>query len=396
MSFIAVFLSFIQQTLTMHPSLQKHRNKQRKVTNEWNSFVVPLLFIFIFLIGTWTGWACSIALMTKSTTSSTTTTSRTNTHYQIARRTTQPSTHDNSGDQNRMSITSDQAWKDLIRSLGSEKLFKIAQEKQDEYNRSYPFPHLVLDDLFPKSILQALLEEIPESLIGFDGCHEKHSFCKKSQITDNQFKKSSINNEEDLGPVTREVILYLQSGVFIEFLKRLTGIRGIIPDPTLLGAGVHLTSHGGKLDIHSDFNAYAGPKLDRRVNLFLFLNPDWSDQYGGHLEFWNRDLTKCGARVAPVLGRLVIFSTNDFSYHGHPHPLTCPKDRVRRSIALYYYTVGRPSQDCLHGVCPVYEERNHKMRIKHGHGTLWKKSVNCETCAECLVAGGEDEDASSS
>jgi hypothetical protein len=37
---------------------------------------------------------------------------------------------------------------------------------------------------------------------------------------------------------------------------------------------------------------------------------------------------------------MAIFATTENSYHGHPEPLTCPDDRVRRSIAMYYYTAG--------------------------------------------------------
>ena len=39
---------------------------------------------------------------------------------------------------------------------------------------------------------------------------------------------------------------------------------------------------------------------------------------------------------------MVIFSTNDFSNHGHPNPVTCPIDSSRKSIALYYFSKGRP------------------------------------------------------
>jgi hypothetical protein len=46
-----------------------------------------------------------------------------------------------------------------------------------------------------------------------------------------------------------------------------------------------------------------------------------------------------------VAGRLAVFSTTDFSFHGHPDPLTCPEGRSRRSIALYYFSAGRPEEE---------------------------------------------------
>ena len=42
---------------------------------------------------------------------------------------------------------------------------------------------------------------------------------------------------------------------------------------------------------------------------------------------------------------MVIFSTNDFSNHGHPDPVACPQNQSRKSIALYYFSEGRPPED---------------------------------------------------
>ena len=53
-------------------------------------------------------------------------------------------------------------------------------------------------------------------------------------------------------------------------------------------------------------------------------------------------MTACEKKVLPVFNRLLIFATLDNAYHGHPDPLTCPPDRARRSMALYYYTVEKP------------------------------------------------------
>jgi hypothetical protein len=75
------------------------------------------------------------------------------------------------------------------------------------------------------------------------------------------------------------------------------------------------------------------------------LNKDWEEEYGGHLELWDPEMKACAKRILPVFNRLVIFSTNDFSYHGHPEPLTCPEGMTRQSLALYYYSNGRPAEE---------------------------------------------------
>jgi hypothetical protein len=71
-------------------------------------------------------------------------------------------------------------------------------------------------------------------------------------------------------------------------------------------------------------------------------------------------MTKCARKILPEFNRLVIFSTTDFSYHGHPDPLTCPPGRARISIAQYYYSVGRPSVERSETHSTVYRKRPDK------------------------------------
>merc|ERR1711862_500600 len=92
------------------------------------------------------------------------------------------------------------------------------------------------------------------------------------------------------------------------------------------------------LRLHADFNYNEALRLHRRVNVFVYLNDKWEDSYGGRLELWNRNVTICGASVLPLLGRIAASRTTDFSWHGHPWPLTAPHGRSRRSLAMYYYT----------------------------------------------------------
>jgi hypothetical protein len=136
----------------------------------------------------------------------------------------------------------------------------------------------------------------------------------------------------------------------------LTGISGLIPDPYLEGGGLHQIERDGFLKVHADFNVHAKLRLDRRLNFILYLNQDWREEYNGHLELWDRGMTRCVRKVLPVCNRAVVFVTTDWSFHGHPEKLACPPGRTRKSVALYYYTNGRPA-----------EERS------AGHGVLWQE-----------------------
>ena len=67
------------------------------------------------------------------------------------------------------------------------------------------------------------------------------------------------------------------------------------------GGGLHQTLRGGHLNIHADFTTHhVHEHWARRVNILLYLNEEWHDDWGGRLELWDRDMTACqGPRHAP-------------------------------------------------------------------------------------------------
>jgi hypothetical protein len=218
--------------------------------------------------------------------------------------------------------------------LGPEHLQAIAERNRQAYSRADPFPHIVLDDLFSDEAIERVRQEVPS-----------HDEIRWIEFDDARGKKLASKAETQLGAATRNLLYQLNSSVFIEFLETLTGIEGLIPDPHLWGGGVHQIVRGGFLKIHADFNRHPKLRLDRRINLLLYLNRDWHGEWGGELELWDRKMTECRAKILPSFGRCVVFNTTDFSYHGHPDPLGCPETESRKSIATYYYTNGRPGDE---------------------------------------------------
>ncbi|HEX2679438.1 MAG TPA: 2OG-Fe(II) oxygenase [Polyangiales bacterium] len=235
-----------------------------------------------------------------------------------------------------------------IQSPGKQ-LRALAQQNAQVYQGNAPFPHIVIDGMFDETLLRTLLAEFPTP----------KSIDWEKYDTYNEVKLAS-KTDEQLGPVTRTFLHYLNSAVFVEFLEEMTGILGLIPDPHLVGGGAHQIVPGGKLAVHADFNRHVRMKLDRRLNLLLYLNDEWNDSYGGHLQLWDEEMKKCEKKILPLWNRMVVFSTTDFSYHGHPDPLTCPPDRTRKSLALYYYSNGRPAHELSKGK----------------HFTLWRMRPN--------------------
>ena len=151
--------------------------------------------------------------------------------------------------------------------------------------------------------------------------------------------------ESRFGPATRLLLYHLNSITFLDFLSEVTAIPDLLSDPCFDGGGLHQIVRGGKLGVHADFNKHPRYGLDRRLNLLIYLNQDWREEYGGALELWDRGMTRCEARILPIFNRVVVFGTTDFTYHGHPDPLACPIGMTRKSLALYYFSVGRPADE---------------------------------------------------
>lgn len=215
-----------------------------------------------------------------------------------------------------------------------EDFKKIGADNHNNYVNANPFPNCYIDDFFNEKLLEEVLNEFPDL----------------SKIADHNFgnsneKKLATKGEYKLGPKAKEFIRFLNSHPFLDFLSSLTGIQNLIPDPELAGGGYHEIKRGGYLKVHADFNKHPKTKLDRRINVLVYLNREWKEEYGGHFELWNKEMTRAEKKILPVFNRMAIFSTTTTSYHGHPDPLLCPEGRSRKSIAMYYYTNGRPKEE---------------------------------------------------
>ena len=207
------------------------------------------------------------------------------------------------------------------------KLGDIAEREKLAYQSALPFKHCVLDDVFSPDLLELIIHEFDQ------GEKEWQEFDTKYEA------KLQMNSDELLQPITRAFIHNLNSGPFLNFLSKLTGIDGLIPDPYLSGAGLHKIEKGGKLGIHVDFSGHQELGLFRRLNVLIYLNKDWMEEWGGDFQLWDRDKYACQKKVFPHFNRMVIFDTTSESFHGHPDPLACPEGCRRLSLALYYYTV---------------------------------------------------------
>jgi Rps23 Pro-64 3,4-dihydroxylase Tpa1-like proline 4-hydroxylase len=207
-----------------------------------------------------------------------------------------------------------------------------------QYRSNSPCPHILLKDFIEPQIALAMARQFP-SLASDSWTQYKHA----------NENKLGMAKRELFPPTIGAVVDELNSPEFVAWISELTGIADLMGDPMLEGGGLHQSGRGGYLNVHTDFSMHHfHANWHRRVNLILYLNPGWKEEWGGSLELWEKGMRRCGAKYPPLLNHALIFNTDERSLHGFPDPLTCPEGESRKSLALYYYTLDPGSKVPVH------------------------------------------------
>lgn len=226
-------------------------------------------------------------------------------------------------------------WETFLLSMHYSQLAGALMKK---YRDASPFHNIYIDNIFPIDVVSRCAGEFPDHDISsplIDGWGAWYQ-------NRNSHNKFFLHDEEKMGPGCIALIHHLRSRMFVSFLEKMTGIPSLLSDPYMHGGGLHQIGRGGFLSVHADFNKRETDGLWRRVNVFIYLNEDWDESFGGHLELWDANMTSCVKKILPVINRLTVFSSTSTSMHGHPDPLQCPPGRYRKSIAMYYYATSHP------------------------------------------------------
>ena len=196
------------------------------------------------------------------------------------------------------------------------------------------FPHYHINNFLDESFANEIHDSFPSyeeaRKIGheFSAVNEK----RKTQITDSTKFPSAFLRLSQL----------LASDSFVKAISHMSGIQNLVPDPKLTGGGIHETNHCGHLDVHFDFNFDEERGLHRRLNLLVYFNKDWKEEYGGYLDLWDKDVKNCVGKFAPTFNCVAGFATGNSSWHGVT-PVTCPTNVMRKSFAVYYYSKEPPT-----------------------------------------------------
>jgi hypothetical protein len=206
---------------------------------------------------------------------------------------------------------------------------KEFQSNVKKYASALPFPHISFDNFL-------LLKAADNALKAFPNVQDS-GWTHYLHVNE---RKHGLNKIDLIPPDIRTVIETLNSASFVSHLSALTGIPNLVPDITMEGGGLHQTKRGGYLNVHADFTVHPHRRnWRRRVNLLIYLNKNWEADYLGHIELWERDMSACVQKIAPIFNRVVMFNTDNTSFHGLPEPIQCPENTTRKSIALYYFTI---------------------------------------------------------
>lgn len=217
--------------------------------------------------------------------------------------------------------------------LEKKNFLKLEKKFKNSYQKLKPFPHVVIENFFSKENLKNILKAFPaQNSKVWKSPGNKHTFNKKVLKT-----PISGNKDEILDLKSKLIFWQLNSSIFINFLEKISGIKGLMPDPYLYEAGFHSSGEGAYLNPHADFSHHDKIKLQRRINFIYFLSKDWKKKNNGSLKLYDKNINVV-KEIIPKLNTGVIFSTSKNSYHGHPDKII-KGAKPRNSIAMYYYTV---------------------------------------------------------
>jgi hypothetical protein len=204
---------------------------------------------------------------------------------------------------------------------------------REQYRRAAPFPFFVIDGFLERDFADTLAASYPS--------YENASNTGRSFRAVNEMGKVQICEYESFPPAAKRLADAICAPELVRDLEYVTGIPSLVPDSNFIGGGIQETRSRGWLDVHVDFNFLEEHNLFRRLNILVYLNPEWDERWGGELELWDREVRQCHHALAPIHNRCVVLETSDLSFHGVA-AVRCPPGATRKSFAAYYYTREAP------------------------------------------------------
>lgn len=203
--------------------------------------------------------------------------------------------------------------------------FSNVNDLNNRFHQGIPDPIIVLDNFLPYNTALNLSAESDEV-----NAEYWTEFTRNNSYMQECTKLA-------LMPEAYNLVSALHSQMFMQWLEEVTSIKGLIPDPLLIGGGYSKSWRGDSLKVHTDFNWNDQLRLHRALSLILYLTPDWKTEWGGSLDFYDHQNKELVTKVDCLFNRCIIWKYHKRGFHGYPSPLNCPESVHRTTFRLFYY-----------------------------------------------------------
>lgn len=243
----------------------------------------------------------------------------------------------------------------------SSNILKNIDAFREGFEQAKPFRHACIEGFLTDAFARQLLKDFP--LFNPTLAINEHG----------QVGRKSVRSDlREISPAYAQLYDFLRSEAFLQTASSMLGIPDLLFDDEMYGGGTHENLEGQELDPHVDFNYDQVHGYHRRVNLLIYLNEEWSEDWGGAIQLhsnpwdWENDQVKT---FNCVFNRCVVFETNEYSWHGFER-IELPADRKglsRKCISVYLYTRLRPAEDIVPPHGTFYAQRPLPRDLAPGH-----------------------------
>jgi Rps23 Pro-64 3,4-dihydroxylase Tpa1-like proline 4-hydroxylase len=197
---------------------------------------------------------------------------------------------------------------------------------------TYPFPYLKVDNFLETEFaldLQTEILNIPND--------------QWDRYANPFEQKYTLRDKYNFSCNLKKLFDELTSDNFVLEISEIVGYK-LKLDETRNFWGVHAYGVSDKLDIHVDAGLHPTLGLKKQVTLGVYISYNWKEEYGCNLEIWkgenscnnNSKILEKVDSIPPLFNRLVLFTCNDYSWHGNPEPANCPENSKRIFVTISY------------------------------------------------------------
>ena len=211
-----------------------------------------------------------------------------------------------------------------MKHISIDNLSAVNIEKYSEqFRSSTPCQHVVIDNF--------LSTESAEKMLCNFGLNKNW----QNFFSVNNQKQFRMSDTKRMDRSCCELYQELASEEFINLLNQIIGMdNGFFWD----SGGLVETLRGGNCSLHTDSATHIVERKWRRtINILIYFNKNWTDEYNGGLEFWDESLKNKVTSISPIFNRCLIFRTNSKSWHGYPDKINCPPNMSRKLLTAWYF-----------------------------------------------------------